>query len=153
MKGKKGIPNDRRSTNSRADQWWLLVRSLLLGLSFALFVMQHEPGGDLRSATITFNEVARSTYLSVYLVAGNQKYSVLVDNDKVDDFLYNYRNGGTVTALLRSGDGIVELRHSGMLLYSYEDYRRLYLEPKKQPRRWMCVVIIMFLLTLIIRRI
>lgn len=120
---------------------------------FALFVMQYVPNGDLRSATIKFNKIGYSTYLSVYLVGDDQKYAVLVDNDKVDNFLSDYRDGGTVTALLMPGNGIVELRHSGMLLYSYEDYLRLYVEPKKQPRRWMYVVIVMFLTTFIIRRI
>jgi len=107
----------------------------------------------MRSATIEFDEVARSTYLSVYLMSGDKKYAILVDNEKVNDFLYKYRYGGTVTALLRPGNGIVELRHSGTLLYSYEDYRRLYLEPKKKTRRLMYFTMVLFFITLIIRRI
>jgi hypothetical protein len=153
LKGKNEIPEHRYGVNTNADQWWLVVRCLLLGLSFALFVMQHVPSGSIRSATIEFDEVARSTYLSVYLMSGDKRYAILVDNEKVNNFLYKYRDGGTVAALLRPGNGIVELWHSDTLLYSYEDYRRLYLEPKKKQRRWMYFTLALFFSSLIIRRI
>lgn len=134
-----------------ADQYWLLGRALLLGLVVALYVMQYVPDGETREVTVEFSHVARSTYLSVYLVTDDNKYAVLVDNEKVDDFLYDYRNGGKVEALVRPGNGIVELRHAGELLYSLDEYDRAWVQPKAMPRRWMYFACAALILSFIVR--
>lgn len=134
-----------------AQQLIYLVRVCTLGIVIATFIMQLEPERSFRSATLRFDGFGHATYASIRLRVGKENYPILFVDEDVYRFLVNHEHGGTVDVLLRPGNGIVEMKQGGTLIFSADQYMRARDRSKSAARKWLYLSLMVLIGSFMVR--